>query len=185
MRFTVCVLARNEADTIEELLTWLQGRGFRPIVIDLASTDGTAAVARGIAGVHVKALDRTKLRTAHKSALIRASLFKSDWVVLYESRYDRRDLLKVVNEVRLSGHAVLGARTTLSFAERFVNRLRNILAGYWTSERWPRDWACGLRAYPRSAVPKLLRLKKCNYVSAVGTLLALGYRIKEVPITSK
>lgn len=188
-RLSIVIPAYNEEDGIEATLTGLTARlpEAEIIVIDDASTDGTAAKVGAFAGVRLLSHDFNRgYGGALKSGMLAAS---RDMVAWFDADNEHRveDLIGMVETIearRLA--AVIGQRphggpsllrTSGKWTIRQVARLFRVSPGA--------DFNCGLRVFRRDVIVNYLGTLPDGFSASVTSLMVMlerGYPIAFYPV---
>jgi uncharacterized protein (TIRG00374 family) len=189
----VVVPAHNEHENLPEVLAAIP-RDLGPLevlVVDDASTDDTAALARAHGATVVSLGWRRGLGAALRAGL-EAAAELDPWAAVYldaDGEYDPREIPRLLEPIR-QGRAdyVLGSRFAGSIegmtrTKRIANRgftgLTSVLAGRRIS-----DGQTGFRAFSAEALAVAEIVHDYNYAQVLTLdLLGKGLRLEEVPIT--
>jgi glycosyltransferase involved in cell wall biosynthesis len=191
---TVIVPAFNEASGLLQVLPQLVDRGrslgWRVLVIDDASSDGTADVLRRFAGKIQVLHNRTNL--GYGASIKKGILAcETEWVATFDADGQHRveDLERLASKAG-SCDAVVGRRDAQSHCPAFrrpgkwvLGRIANLLVG-----RSIPDINCGLRIFRRQAVLRILRLTSDSFSFTTSSLIAflkLGYEVLLEPVTAE
>lgn len=185
------ITAKNEADTIGELVYRLRKQGLSVCVIDDGSTDDTGRVAR-LCDAHVIRHD--------ESRGIRDSLIEA-WRYAIEQGWEQtvqidaggsHDPLEW-NKTEWAGDIIVGSR--FMPASEYVGRkwraiASRIVAGLlnWATHQKISDWTSGYRVFSRRALQALVDV---NYltrmhtwqIEVLGEAINKGFTVAEFPIT--
>ena len=199
MTFDLCVPAFNEAPIISASLTRIRKSletmadlDWRIILVDNASTDGTAAVANALNDVRVVV---TRTETKGKGAAIVHAASTSEAEVFgfidADLSADPDDLAQLLSVLAMNeADVVIGSRLLNSglverglartFTSRVFNLLRHLLLGVRVE-----DSQCGLKAMNASAREILSSCKETGWFLDMEFLARAeraGMRIREVPV---
>ena len=189
------VLARS-VDTLRAFLRDNLPHTWRVVVADNASTDGTLAVARGLAEQHPAEVAVVHLPQKGRGRALRAAWLGSEADVLVymdvDLSTDLSALPPLVHGIAVEGYDVAigsrlarGARTTRSVRREVISRVYNLLIKAIHFTRFS-DAQCGFKAVSRQAARRLVPLIKNEEWFFDTELLILaekgGYRIKDIPV---
>ena len=189
------VLARS-VDTLRAFLRDNLPHTWRVVVADNASTDGTLAVARGLAEQHPAEVAVVHLPQKGRGRALRAAWLGSEADVLVymdvDLSTDLSALPPLVDGIAVEGYDVAigsrlarGARTTRSLRREVISRVYNLLIKAIHFTRFS-DAQCGFKAVSRQAARRLVPLIKNEEWFFDTELLILaekgGYRIKDIPV---
>lgn len=168
--------ACNEKERIVEVITRIQKFVDQVILVDDASTDGTAQVAKKLGAKVVSSHHKKGYIGAIKTGFKQA---KGEIIVTSDAdgEHDPGDIPRLVKPI-LEGEAdlVLGKREKISrLSERFINWLTNFKVTV-------ADSGTGFRAMRRDLALKLNLKGKCTCGTLVLEANYYGARIAEVPI---
>ncbi len=182
----------NEASTIHSVVSGLNGRVRRVIVVDDGSTDGTSAVARA-AGAEVLRNERTEGKGAAMAAgWMRAMELGAEWCLFLDGdgQHDPVEADRFGEPAERGARLVIGDRMTQPgmmpgirrFTNRWVSRRVSELADY----RVP-DALCGYRL---AHLPSLQRLQLTSRRYEIESDMTVafgrsGFPIASVPIRSR
>lgn len=186
------ITAKNEADTIGELVYQLRKQGFSVCVIDDGSTDGTGRVAR-LCDAHV-------IRHV-ESWGIRDSLIQA-WRYAIEQGWERivqidaggsHDPAQVDRLLTSGTDITIGSRfmpTSKYIGRRWRAIASRLVAGLlnWATHQKISDWTSGYRVFSRRALQALVNV---NYltkmhtwqIEVLGEAVNKGLTVAEFPIT--
>jgi glycosyltransferase involved in cell wall biosynthesis len=191
---TVVVPSYNDAEGLRKVLPLLvtscRNRGWRIIVVDDGSTDGTSEVLGQFSGEIRVIKNETNLGygASIKRGIVAAD---SEWVGTFDADGQHRveDLEKLAAEAGCCD-AVIGKRENNSHCSLMrlpgkwiLGKVANILVG----RRIP-DINCGLRVLRRRAMLGILRLTSDSFSFSTSSLIALmklGYNVNLVPVTTQ
>ena len=169
---------------------------WRIVVADNASTDGTLAVAQGLAEQYPGEVAVVHLPQKGRGRALRAAWLGSDADILtymdVDLSTDLSALPPLVDAIAAEGYDVAigsrlarGARTTRSPRRELISRVYNLLIKAIHFTRFS-DAQCGFKAISRQAARDLVPLVKNEEWFFDTELLILaekgGYRIREVPV---
>jgi len=189
------VLARS-VDTLRAFLRENLPHTWRIVVADNASTDGTLAVAQGLAEQHPAEVAVVHLPQKGRGRALRAAWLGSEADVLVYMDVDLSTELSalppLVDAIAVEGYDVAigsrlarGARTTRSLRREVISRVYNLLIKAIHFTRFS-DAQCGFKAVSRQAARELVPLIKNEEWFFDTELLILaekgGYRIKDIPV---
>jgi dolichol-phosphate mannosyltransferase len=167
------------------------GVGREVIVVDDSSTDRTAEIVRGIAGVRLFSL----ARNSGKGAAVREGIARAsgDYLIIQDAdlEYDPQDYLPMMQ-------AILDRRADVVYGSRYLGRGRHpgqslmaylggrslSLVGWAMTGRYLTDTVTALKLFPRTLLPSL-RLETRGFETdheITAKVLARGLRIAEVPV---
>ncbi|MFP4642054.1 MAG: glycosyltransferase family 2 protein, partial [Dehalococcoidia bacterium] len=174
---TVIIPARNESERIGQVIKDSQKHAGEVIVVDDASTDGTAGVARELGATVVGNTRRRGYIGAIKTGFQRAS---GDIVVTIDAdgEHDPRDIPQLIKPIS-DGKAdlVLGKREEISrISEKFINWLTSFKVKV-------ADSGTGFRAIKRELAVQLKLTGKCTCGILVLEANHHGARTAEVPVS--
>ena len=191
---TVVVPSYNDAEGLRKVLPRLialcRNRGWRIIVVDDGSTDGTSEVLGQFSGEIRVIKNETNLGYG---ASIKRGIVVADteWVGTFDADGQHRieDLEKLAGEMGCCD-AVIGKRENGSHCSLIrmpgkwiLGKVANILVG-----RKIPDINCGLRVFRRRAMLGILRLTSDGFSFSTSSLIALmklGYNVNLVPVTTQ
>ncbi|MCX5835237.1 MAG: glycosyltransferase family 2 protein [Deltaproteobacteria bacterium] len=191
---TVIVPSYNDAQGLRSVLPPLiascKARGWRIIVVDDGSTDGTSEVLGQFSGEIRVIKNETNLGygASIKRGIVAAD---TEWVATFDADGQHRveDLEKLAAEAGCCD-AVIGKRENSSHCSLMrmpgkwiLGKVANILVG----RRIP-DINCGLRIFRRKAILGILRLTSDSFSFSTSSLIALmklGYNVNLVPVTTQ
>ena len=169
---------------------------WRVVVADNASTDGTLAVAQGLAEQHPAEVAVVHLPQKGRGRALRAAWLGSKADVLVymdvDLSTDLSALPPLVDSIAVEGYDVAigsrlarGAHTTRSLRREVISRVYNLLIKAIHFTRFS-DAQCGFKAVSRQAAQALVPLIKNEEWFFDTELLILaekgGYRIKDIPV---
>jgi glycosyltransferase involved in cell wall biosynthesis len=189
------VLARS-VETLRAFLRDNPSHTWRIVVADNASTDGTLAVAQGLAGQYPAEVAVVHLPQKGRGRALRAAWLGSEADVLVYMDVDLSTDLSALPllvdaiadqdyDVAIGSRLARGARTTRSFRREVISRVYNLLIKAIHFTRFS-DAQCGFKAVGREAAQALVPLIKNEEWFFDTELLILaekgGYRIKDIPV---
>jgi glycosyltransferase involved in cell wall biosynthesis len=189
------VLARS-VETLRAFLPDNLPHTWRVVVADNASTDGTLAVAQGLAEHHPAEVAVVHLPQKGRGRALRAAWLGSEADVLVymdvDLSTDLAALPSLVDGIAVEGYDVAigsrlarGAHTTRSLRREVISRVYNLLIKAIHFTRFS-DAQCGFKAVSRQAARQLVPLIKNEEWFFDTELLILaekgGYRIKDIPV---
>jgi len=181
----VIIPARNEVKTIGEIVSRTRALGLAVLVVDDASTDGTADAAER-AGAQVLTLKRQRGNLgAIQAGLAWALDLGCHWLITLDAdgQHAPEDIPVMLNEAQAEGGLVIGSCPERSSWMRqmvwaFFRRLSGLKV---------HDMTSGFKVYTREAAACLCSKQAARLVfQDVPTLLLLsrnGFTIREVPVT--
>ena len=183
----VLIPTYNNAGTLEDVLRRVLAQGLPVLVVNDGSTDGTAALLQGFAGIRVLAHERNKGKgEALKTGFQEAKRLGYKYVVTLDSDgqhfpEDLPTLLAAKGEKTL----VVGSRQLRgdSAGSSFANRFSNFWVTLYTWVRLP-DTQTGYRLYPLQQLPSL-RLLSARYEAELALLVFSAWKgltLKPVPV---
>lgn len=203
-RVDLVIPVYNEAHVLEGsvqtvrafLAERLKPHRWRIVVADNASTDGTLAVAQGLAAAHPDEVGCLHLDQKGRGRALKAAWLTSDADVLSYMDVDLSTDLEAYPELVqhvINGYDVVtgsrllpGSRTTRSPKREVISRAYNLLIklSHFTGIS---DHQCGFKAVSRNAAQALVPLIENNEWFFDTELLLLaekrGFRVKEIPVT--
>ena len=189
------VLARS-VETLRAFLREGLPHTWRIVIADNASTDGTLAIAQGLAGQYPAEVAVVHLPQKGRGRALRAAWLGSEADILVymdvDLSTDLSALPPLVDAIAAQGYDVAtgsrlarGARTTRSFRREVISRVYNLLIKAIHFTRFS-DAQCGFKAVSRQAAQALVPLIKNEEWFFDTELLILaekaGYRIKDIPV---
>jgi glycosyltransferase involved in cell wall biosynthesis len=187
---SVVIPAFNEADAIGAVVAGLAAAGawHQIIVVDDASTDGTAEAARA-AGACVVSHPYNKGNGASVKSGIRAARGEFLLIIDADGQHQPADAVRLVE--RLGEYdLVIGARhqaTQATLARRLGNAALNRLASYLTERTIP-DLTSGFRGARLEYLREFLHLLPNRFSTPTTTTLAFikaGYSVTFVPVAAR
>lgn len=194
-RLLVLIPARNEARTISHVVAGCRDQGATVWVLDDASEDATASLAR-VAGAEVKrygssALGKTAiLRAALDELHRRSDLDPYQWLATMDGdgQHDPADLPRFVSQLQ-SADMVVGNRLNdarqMPFLRRWTNRGMSALLA-WLYGGKVTDTQCGFRLIRRSALGLWLpRGRRFEFETEIHVAARTRrWRVQQVPIAA-
>ncbi len=196
MKLAVTIPAQNEAPTIghvvREIPDHIEGVDeIEVIVVDDASTDGTADEARAAGAIVVTMVGRPGLGPVWRYGMERAIRRGADLIVNLDGdgQFDSRDVAVIVQPllagecdfVHCSRFAGGGPAGKMPLVKRLGNKLVTALANFVCGTNFT-DVSCGFRAYNRESAYRLLQFGRWTYTEeCIVYLVNRGLRIKEMP----
>lgn len=194
---TVCIAARNEADNIRLLVQDVLRMGYRVIVVDDASTDGTAQAA----GVHERLTvmsnsERQGIAQSYLRAWREAIKHGTDYIVDMDAGKSHLpptipqmiSLLENGYDIVLGTRFLPKSRYVGNARRRMMSKVATMMCNFAIPKAHYSDWTSGFRAF-RAKEIKLL-LAKPYYakmhawqIEVLARAHALRARIAETPIT--
>lgn len=167
-RVTVILPTFNEKENLARISAAIVAHGYRLLIVDDDSPDGTGEIADGLARQEgrISVLHRSRregLGPAYAAGFDRA--LEADAEVLIEMgadfSHDPADLPRLVEQVTLGADLVIGSRYVPGgstpewpFARRMVSRLGNLYARLMLGTP-VRDMTAGFRAFSKDALQRL------------------------------
>ena len=193
MKAIVVIPCFNEKQNISELVFWVNQFAQETIVADDNSTDGTKEEAEGAGAYVVRNFGKRGFGSNTKAGIDEALIRECDIIVTLDGdgQHDPKEMARVLEPIE-KGEAdvVIGSR--------FLQKNHSLIPGYrkfgikvitWLynvgNKQRITDAQCCFRAY-KSEVLKRIDINEVGFTFSTETLIkvrALGYRIKEVPVT--
>lgn len=181
--------AYNEAGRIGEVIRRSREQGFKILVSDDGSTDGTAAIAESF-GAQVLRADKNEGKGASMRKGL-AELLKSDFtaVILMDSdgQHDPADLRAFVGALEAGADLVIGNRMDrpegMPWIRRVTNRVMSGVLSRLAGQRIP-DSQCGYRAMTRETA-QVLALRSDRFEVESEMILEASkrnFKILSVPV---
>lgn len=180
MSVAIVIPAYNESSTISQVVNQVKSAGV-VIVVDDASTDNTAELAREAGAVVIRHDENRGYDGALQSGFDKASKLDVNLVITFDAdgQHDPTVLDKIIDGLKTPGVClVLGIRPAPA-------RLAEAMFNFWTRLRFGvDDILCGLKGYNM----ELYEQHGCfDHVGSIGTELALaglrdGCQFKTVPV---
>jgi uncharacterized protein (TIRG00374 family) len=190
--FVFVIPAHDEAENLGAVLTRLAHTapsGYRAVVVDDGSTDGTAAIAEAHGALVVRHESNRGLGAALRTGLLTARRLNARAAVYLDAdgEYDPADATTLLAPIE-AGEAdyVLGTRSgqhDMRLSRRVGNRVFSALLSL-ACGRWIRDGQTGYRAFSERAIAVAEIVHDYNYAQVLTLdLLRKGMRLKQVPVT--
>lgn len=187
-RVSIVVPFFNEEETAGEVLAEVlrTNPGAEVIAVNDGSSDGTAAVLDGVAGVRALHFAVNRGQSAAMYAGLRAATRPVCALMDGDGQNDPADIPKLVEELERGGADVIcGYRAnrvdtaSRRYASRFANKIRRMFL-----HDGVRDTGCSVKVFRREAVDHLVPFNGMHrYLPAI--FLQAGLKIGEVPVNHR
>jgi dolichol-phosphate mannosyltransferase len=203
-KLSIIIPVFNEEKTVAKLLksvlsARLPIKNIEYIVINDGSTDGSKFKIQSIKSKRIKLLEHKK--NLGKGAAIGTGLKKAngDYVVIQDAdlEYNPNDIAKLITAITPHHRVIYGTRLkrlpnfkddmrTFYFIHYFGNRFLSLVTSI-LYHHWLTDMECCYKLFPKEALKNMnLRAQGFEFEPEItAKLLKKGYKIAEVPITTK